>query len=229
MRKTQPKPRGRARRVLEWSLALTGMLAVNMWVWSMVRTAAVQRQESVAFDQERSRLEDKPSPLGAALHLSPPPMLVESSLIGRLEIPRLGLHGMVREGDGEKTLGVALGHIPGTALPGARGNVGVAGHRDTLFRGLGSIRPKDTIEFETLGGSYEYQVESTRVVSPSDVAVLRGDGSEELTLVTCYPFWYVGAAPQRFIVKAKMVGSGSLVSRNGTTARSGSLVAIENR
>jgi sortase A len=112
---------------------------------------------------------------------------------------------MVREGTGEKTLGLALGHIPGTSLPGQKGNVGVAGHRDTLFRGLREIGKNDLIQFETFEGNYAYRVETTEIVRPQDVSVLNTREYPELTLVTCYPFHYVGSAPQRFIVKARQV------------------------
>jgi sortase A len=134
------------------------------------------------------------------------PTVIESKgLIGRLTIPRLSLTAMVREGSQDTTLRLALGHIPGTAFPGQNGNVGVAGHRDTLFRGLREIRNKDVIQFETLEGRYVYQVESTEIVKPRDVRVLHSRAHSELTLVTCYPFSYVGTAPDRFIVKARQV------------------------
>jgi LPXTG-site transpeptidase (sortase) family protein len=99
-------------------------------------------------------------------------------------------------------LGLAVGHIPGTALPGQSGNVAVAGHRDTLFLGLKGILPNDLVRFETLQGNYEYRVESTEIVKPEDVGVLRPGPDPELTLVTCYPFNYIGSAPDRFIIKA---------------------------
>lgn len=134
-----------------------------------------------------------------------PATIHEGDLLGRLEIPRLHLRAMVREGDSAGTLGVALGHIPGTALPGANGNVGIAGHRDTLFRKLREVGKKDVIEFHTLGGSYSYQVESTQIVQPDDVAVLKASEQPEITLVTCYPFDYIGSAPDRFIVKARLI------------------------
>jgi sortase A len=127
------------------------------------------------------------------------------ALIGRLVIPRLQLGEIVREGDGESTLSLALGHIPGTALPGQGGNVGVAGHRDTLFRDLRSIGRNDRIQFQTLAGNYVYRVESIQIVKPTDVAVLAPGRYPQLTLVTCYPFYYVGPAPDRFIVKARQV------------------------
>ena len=127
------------------------------------------------------------------------------SVIGRLEIPRLNLSVMVREGADERTLSRAVGHIPGTALPGKLGNVGLAGHRDTFFRELRNIREDDAIEFETTHGKYRYIVKSTSIVTPRDVSVLRASGGENLTLVTCYPFYYVGSAPKRFIVHAAQV------------------------
>jgi sortase A len=129
------------------------------------------------------------------------------SVIGRLEIPRLNLSVMVREGADERTLRRAVGHIPGTALPGKLGNVGLAGHRDTFFRALQNIREDDAIEFQTTGGTYRYIVKSTKIVTPRDVSVLAASGGENLTLVTCYPFYYVGSAPKRFIVRAAQVAA----------------------
>jgi len=126
-------------------------------------------------------------------------------LIGRLTIPRLHLRAIVEEGVGNDTLGIAVGHIPGTALPGQGGNVGVAGHRDTLFRGLARIQPHDLIQLDTLDRRYVYEVASTEVVKPRDVGVLRAGSYPEITLVTCYPFNYIGPAPDRFIVKARLV------------------------
>jgi sortase A len=130
-----------------------------------------------------------------------------NALIGRLAIPRLRLTSIVREGVGESTLGLAVGHIPGTALPGQNGNVGVAGHRDTLFRGLGAVRNNDLIQLETLDGSYTYEVASTQIVKPRNVSVLKAGRYRELTLVTCYPFNYIGSAPDRFVVKARQIAS----------------------
>jgi sortase A len=110
---------------------------------------------------------------------------------------------MVVEGVDDGDLKHAVGHIPGTALPGEDGNVGIAGHRDTFFRPLRSIRRKDTITLSTLQGTYRYRVISTKVVDPDDVEVLYPDGRDTLTLVTCFPFDYVGSAPRRFIVRAE--------------------------
>lgn len=128
---------------------------------------------------------------------------VDRSIVGRIEIPRIDLKAMIHEGVTQRTLALAVGHIPGTALPGRTGNVGIAGHRDTFFRGLRSVQPGDAIILTTLEGSYEYRVESAEVVAPGDTRVLADSTQPELTLVTCYPFYYVGPAPERFIVHAK--------------------------
>src|SRR4029079_17504782 len=123
---------------------------------------------------------------------------------GRVGIPRLGVSAIVRAGSDAKTLRLAVGHIPGTAFPGDAGNVGLAGHRDTFFRGLKNIRADDLISIATVEGTYTYRVERTTVVNPSDVWVLDPTDHGTLTLVTCYPFSYVGSAPQRFVVQARL-------------------------
>jgi sortase A len=124
-------------------------------------------------------------------------------VVGRLEIPRIGVSVMVVEGADDNDLKRAVGHIPGTALPGEPGNVGIAGHRDTFFRPLRSIQRDDTITLRTLQGAYRYRVVSTNVVRPEDIEVLYPTGRDCLTLVTCFPFDYVGSAPKRFIVRAE--------------------------
>lgn len=137
--------------------------------------------------------------------------LEEGDLIGRIKVPRLGVSALILEGVGGRTLRRGVGHIPDTALPGqpgdARrgGNVGIAGHRDSFFRGLKDIQEDDLIEVTTPEGVHRYRVEWTKIVRPKDVDVLDGSGGPELTLVTCYPFYYVGSAPKRFIVRAVRV------------------------
>lgn len=126
----------------------------------------------------------------------------DGAVIGRIDISRIGVSVMVVEGVASRNLKLGAGHIPGTALPGEPGNVGIAAHRDTFFRKLREIRSADTITLTTLAGSYRYAVESSDVVAPTDVQVLAPSREPSLTLVTCYPFYYVGSAPQRFIVRA---------------------------
>ena len=127
-------------------------------------------------------------------------------MIGRIEIPRLGVSVFVIEGTGTKSLRRAAGHIAGTALPGQPGNVGISAHRDTFFRPLRNIRMNEMITLTTIRGEYHYRVVSTRIVDPSDVSVLSSSTNQVLTLVTCYPFYFVGSAPDRFIVRAERVG-----------------------
>lgn len=128
------------------------------------------------------------------------------SLIGRIEISRIGLSTVLLEGTDSRTLRLAAGHIPGTAFPGGTGNIGIAAHRDTFFRKLQRIRDNDIITLTTLQGSFRYKVDSVQIVEPGDVDVLDDIPSERrLTLVTCYPFRWVGPAPHRFVVSAREV------------------------
>jgi sortase A len=121
-------------------------------------------------------------------------------LLARLEIPRIGVSAMVLDGAGSRTLRVGLGHIPGTSRPGQQGNVAIAGHRDTIFRPLRRIKAGDEVVLETPSDTYHYRVSRIEIVDPTDVSVLKSHGQNELTLVTCYPFSYLGRAPKRFIV-----------------------------
>lgn len=125
--------------------------------------------------------------------------------LGRLEVPRLKLSAVVEEGVGEDILAVSVGHVPGTALPGSAGNAAFAAHRDTFFRPLKDLRMHDEISYTTSKGTYRYRVEGWKIVDPSRVDVLRPDGRPRLTLITCYPFYFVGHAPKRFVVEARPI------------------------
>jgi sortase A len=126
-------------------------------------------------------------------------------IVGRLLIPAVNLNVMVLEGTDPWTLNRAAGHIEGTALPGRMGNVGISAHRDGYFRNLGHIARGDEISILTPEKTYTYSVESTHIVSPGDTEILAPSARPVLTLVTCFPFYFVGDAPQRFIVKAQLV------------------------
>src|SRR5665213_1436820 len=134
-------------------------------------------------------------PAGTALQLH--------DFIGRLAIPRLHVSAAVVEGDDDAALRFGAGHVPWTPLPAHPGNVGIAAHRDTVFRRLRNIAVRDDIQFTTAEGSYHYRVTSTEIVRPQDTGVLDSSPGEELTLVTCYPFSYIGPVPLRFIVHAR--------------------------
>jgi LPXTG-site transpeptidase (sortase) family protein len=169
-------------------LTYCGYVLIDSWMFQ--RAASYQFQQSLTLPNELAP--HKPAPAAPA------------GLIGRIEIPRLGVSVIVIEGTSRTILGRAAGHIAGTALPGQQGNIGISAHRDTFFRPLRNIRPNDTITLTTLAGEYRYHVVSTQIVSPSDVGVLKSGDDQTLTLVTCYPFYFVGPAPNRFIVRAAL-------------------------
>ena len=241
------RPRRRILAGLEWVFLLFGLLAVDCYIWVTTAATLDQAYSDWAFDQTLRGLkpsmrgfvddelgwlfrENRPSvsiPQESAEKAQPIPPAVETlrpgALIGRLRIPRLKLAVMVREGASESTLRRAVGHIPGTGLPGQVGNVGLAGHRDTFFRPLQNIRKNDAIDVDTGHGTLRYVVTATEIVSPRDVGVLKASAGKTLTLVTCYPFYYVGSAPKRFIVRAVEVpsdaGAGEVASKRAVYKR----------
>jgi len=196
-----PWRRNRIRRWLERFLLLIAIAGIGIWAFSHVSSAVFQYWANRILEHSEPT-RTTPSPSNPPASLPAPP---DGALLGRLEIPRLHVQSVVREGVGDLTLSLAVGHIPGTALPGQNGNIAVAGHRDTFFRALRSIGKNDLIRFRTPENTYLYKVESTQIVEPQDVQVLQPGPYPELTLVTCYPFYYVGSAPNRFIVKAREV------------------------
>ena len=148
------------------------------------------------------RAESKSGGVASALHKEPAP---DPNALGRIEIPRIGVRAIIRKGADDETLARAVGLVPGTAEPGHAGNIVLAAHRDTFFRPLRRIQVADRIKLVVPPNEYVYEVDSTRVVSPEETSVLESRGTEELTLVTCYPFGFLGPAPDRFIVSAKRV------------------------
>jgi len=144
-----------------------------------------------------------PAPPSIAFSIpKPTPLFHRGDRLGRIEIPRLGLNVAVYEGDDATILDRGAGHVPGTALPGDDGNTCIAAHRDKFFRALRFIKPEDEIVLQTSEGELKYIVKSTQIVDPNDTQVLMPAPNRALTLVTCYPFFYVGSAPHRFIVHA---------------------------
>ena len=125
--------------------------------------------------------------------------------MGRIEVPRLHVSAAVANGDDDGTLMVAIGHLPDTPFPWEAGNSALAGHRDTFFRQLRNIRVGDDMRVTTPYGDFTYQVSRTLIVTPDDLSVLEPTADPTLTLITCYPFSYVGHAPKRFIVQAVRV------------------------
>jgi sortase A len=132
--------------------------------------------------------------------------LASGSLLGRLAAPSVNMSTTVLEGSDDATLSRGSGHIEDTPFPGQPGNVGIAGHRDTTFRPLRNIHIGDALEFTTPDRVYRYRISKMLIVGPDDVYVLDPTDHPMLTLVTCYPFEFVGHAPRRFIVQAQLVG-----------------------
>lgn len=205
------------RRVLKWTrraLFAGGVLLVGYCTFVVVDAWNFQRRQSANLERllGGSHAASEGTPQPAFSSSSQGAAAAMDGLVGRIEIPRLLFSAAVVEGIDRTTLRRAVGHIPGTALPGEVGNVGLAGHRDTFFRSLKDLRVRDEIQFSTLKGNFTYQVESLRVVEPDNVAVLASSGENVLTLVTCYPFYYVGPAPKRWIVRARQVGPPTVAS-----------------
>jgi sortase A len=134
---------------------------------------------------------------------------VHGGLVGRMEIPRLDLSAVIFEGTDDPVLSLGVGHLTGSALPGQRGNVVLAGHRDSFFRALRNIRNGDVVEVTTQQGARRYEIGTTRIIAPTEVSVLEPTRIPTLTLVTCYPFYYVGHAPKRFIVRGTEISQGA--------------------
>jgi sortase A len=197
-------------QVLKWSRRALFTIAAGLLgycAFSLVDAWIFQIRANRALDRlmrERHATTAGP-PLSGSLSSPKGALVAEDGLIGRIEIARLQLSVVVAEGTDKIILRRAVGHIPGTALPCEAGNVGLAGHRDTFFRPLKDLKINDEIEVSTISGSFQYQVESLKVVDPSDIQVLASTGQNVLTLVTCYPFYYVGPAPKRYIVRALQV------------------------
>jgi len=135
-----------------------------------------------------------------------PSMLETGAIVGMLDVPRLDLSTPVIQGDDTRTLKRAVGHLPDTPMPWEQGNSAIAGHRDGLFRPLKDVKVGDEIRFRTPREEFRYRVTRTAIVLPDDVSVL-APGQSALTLITCYPFHYVGTAPKRFIVHAERLSS----------------------
>jgi len=196
----------RSRVLLRWMQALlfiVGTLAIG-YVAIVLLDARLSQQTAnsdldaqIVADDASHETQNEASPVRGPAK--------EGDVLGRIEIPRLGLMVAILEGTTSRTLRRGVGHIGGTALPGVAGNIGVAGHRDTYFRSLKDIHASDEILVQTEAGLSHYQVDWVRIVDPEDTGVLASSNDSALTLVTCYPFYYVGPAPKRFIVHARKV------------------------
>lgn len=204
----QPNRRGaRALVWLERLLLLAG--AVTLVCCAVIVADAVIAQRSARRALETATLVEQPL-LAPAFEedidvLPRDPAVHVGSAIAALSIPRVALSAVVLHGSDAQTLRRGPGHLENTAFPGRPGNVVIAGHRDSFFWPLRNIQRGDDIFLDTLQGQFHYQVTSVRVVNPRDVSVLAQTDETMLTLITCYPFWVFGNAPDRFVVRAAIV------------------------
>jgi sortase A len=188
----------RGQRFMRWTrriLMLTGVLAIAYVALTLLNARLFQNAANHTLEQQIHAEEQHSSiPSRSAIK--------EGDVLGKIEIPRVGLSVAVLQGTTSKTLLLGVGHIEGTALPGETGNVGIAGHRDTYFRVLKDVRRNDEIRLQSVSGVTKYEVDWIQITAPRDGDIVAPTSESALTLVTCYPFYYVGAAPERFVVHA---------------------------
>lgn len=175
---------------MEWLLLGVAIGCLGTFAYESVEARRFQAEQAAAFAR-------------AAMTYAPVSVKT-GGLIGMLDVPRLQLSTPVIEGDDDGTLKRAVGHLPDTPLPWEDGNSAIAGHRDGLFRPLKDIKVGDEIRVRTSRHEMRYRVVDTSIVKPDDVSVLKRRSKRSLTLITCYPFYFVGNAPRRFVVHAEM-------------------------
>jgi len=209
-------------RKLERLLLILGLLMLGIYVGARIHGIVLSRAELQHFEGQRSAVREEAAG-GGGLVVKPPDFSLwsqkrvkdyEESLAAHfstatavLRIPKIHLEVPVLEGTDDLSLNRGVGLITGTSRPGGEGNIGIAGHRDGFFRGLKDIALGDAVEIETLEGTITYVIDRIVIVPPSDVSVLAPRSRPSVTLVTCYPFYFVGSAPQRYIVQASAAGT----------------------
>lgn len=190
---------------LEVALWIAGSCVLGFCAFTFIDASLTQAKLARSLEQARIR-NDAATQAHVNLsteHADTIDAPAETRLVARLEIPRVGISAVVLEGVGPGTLRAGPGHVPRTPWPGQSGNIVLAAHRDTFFRPLRYIKICDEVSLDTTARTYHYLVSSFEVVDPHDVRELAFHGKDELTLITCYPFSYLGPAPKRFVVHAQ--------------------------
>ena len=250
-RKSQSGASSRGLRLVQYGAAIVGVLLLGIWFAAWVHGNVMSRRDLARFETARAaraaRIRVEVAPMAQAD--AAPGAPVDTSLwaqgrireyresllhdfgvpLAVMRIPELEIEVPVLPGTDDLTLNRGVGWIPGTAAPGTDGNFAVAGHRDGFFRRLQDIELGDTIEVETLEGSRTYVVDDLTIVDPSNVAVLAERDLPSVTLVTCYPFYFVGSAPRRFIVRASISSRPPTSSAEEFSHRNTELSGIENQ
>jgi sortase A len=186
----------RAERFIRWAqrfFVLSAMVALTYVAITLIQAKLFQNAAS---------LEEQIHVGGQDTFVKTASAFKEGAVLGRIEIPRIALSVVVLQGTSAQTLRLGVGHIEGTALPGEPGNIGIAGHRDTFFRSLKNVHRDDKILLQTASGIARYEVDWIQITAPDDGGIVASTRESSLTLVTCYPFHYIGGAPERFVVHA---------------------------
>ena len=197
----------RLKRLLPSLLMLAGIVLLVYVAAQYATMYAAQRRLVQEWEQQKVPLPAQPAGLVTTLT--------------RLTVPSIKLDAVVVEGVTRKDLLMGPGHLADTPEPGQSGNSVISGHRDTFFRHIHELKPGDFIFVERAGRQYRYQVTGKKIVQPTDMAVVQPTPDPQLTLLTCYPTYYIGPAPQRLVVFSKLVG----VSRGGEQAAQAKPVA----
>ncbi|MEO7192640.1 MAG: class D sortase [Vicinamibacterales bacterium] len=192
-------------RSIERGLIIAGAACLIWTGFAVLQARSFSQAQRQALQAIRSTSADRPT----AAPIVPPskgaPEVAPQGLVGILDVPRLGFSEVVAEGDEESTLKIAIGHLPDTPLPWHSGNSALAGHRNTHFEPLQDIKVGDRVTLATPHGDLHYVVRQLRIVMPDDISVLAPTPNRSLTLITCYPFRYIGHAPKRFVISADAV------------------------
>lgn len=232
------KPASKYVRVLEYALLCVGSLLLAIFVLAYIDRCVMSRVAVEQFEAKRTTsknptsIEVQPPDNSNATNAPKVPAMQSWSLsrikahhttleksvetLGVLRIPKIDLEVPVLNGTNQFALNRGVGRIEGTSFPGQHGNIGIAGHRDGFFRGLKELTRGDSLELDTAAGKKLYVVDNIRITGPANINVLRAHGGDSLTLVTCYPFYFVGLAPQRYVVEASLNSTGAAERRKET-------------
>lgn len=195
-------------RWLALGLLLIGLGFMGAWTWEQVDTRLYQRSAGSRLAAMQARAASTATAERGSARTGTPGArspIRAGDPIGRIDIDRVGLSAIIAEGDDPRTLRRAVGHVPSTPLPGDDGNVVLAGHRDTFFRALRTVEEGDRIRVTTPDERLDYEITSIEVVGPEETDVMWPTKERSLTLITCYPFHYIGPAPDRYVVRARQV------------------------
>lgn len=202
----------RAMSRLSLVLVVVGLAILTYVGFEYYTMYSSQRQLAKQWQQQQDRAKQRGLLPAVATTQSPDDGLT------RLSIPKINFAAVVVEGTGRKQLLLGPGHVKETAAPGADGNAVITGHRDTFFRHIYELNKGDVLTVERDGKTYTYKVTGKKVTDPNDVSVLKQTNQAQLTLITCYPTYYIGPAPERLVVFSKRVDSGQEEAKVGTAA-----------